>query len=195
MAVSETSYWWRRTRTFLSGFRAPRTLANFTDRARTVMRLANAEALSFNGSCVTVEHILLGAMAERSRAAAALLTGAGANPKEIQATILDMMPPKASQNAAKSLPLEPRAAKVIEYANEEARLVGENYVCIDHLVLGILREETSTGAQILMRSGLNVPGFRKHLLDLRIQWVREFAVRHPVRTFILSLLSPKALPK
>src|SRR2546428_10921267 len=50
-------------------------------------------------------------------------------------------------------PFNPRVKKVIEYAVEEARLLGHNHIGGEHLLLGLLREEEGIG-------GENFPGPR-----------------------------------
>ena len=51
------------------------------------------------------------------------------------------------------LPQTPRAKKVIEFAMEEARSLGHNYVGTEHLLLGLLREQERVAAQVLDESG------------------------------------------
>ena len=57
-----------------------------------------------------------------------------------------------------NLPQTPRAKKVIEYAMEEARNLGHNYVGTEHILLGLLREDEGVAAQVLMNLGLTLGG-------------------------------------
>jgi ATP-dependent Clp protease ATP-binding subunit ClpC len=52
------------------------------------------------------------------------------------------------------LPQTPRAKKVIEYAIEEARQRGNNYIGTEHLLLGLLKgRKWASAAQVLKNHG------------------------------------------
>jgi ATP-dependent Clp protease ATP-binding subunit ClpC len=64
------------------------------------------------------------------------------------------------------LPQTPRAKKVIEFAIEEARNLGHNYVGTEHLLLGLLREHDGVAAQVLMNLGLKLDEVRSEVLNI-----------------------------
>jgi ATP-dependent Clp protease ATP-binding subunit ClpC len=64
------------------------------------------------------------------------------------------------------LPQTPRAKKVIEFAIEEARNLGHNYVGTEHLLLGLLREHDGVAAQVLMNLGLKLDDVRSEILNI-----------------------------
>jgi len=64
------------------------------------------------------------------------------------------------------LPQTPRAKKVIEFAIEEARNLGHNYVGTEHLLLGLLREHDGVAAQVLMNLGLKLDDVRAEVLNI-----------------------------
>src|SRR2546425_8275068 len=55
------------------------------------------------------------------------------------------------------IPFSPRVKKVIEYAVEEARLLGHNHIGGEHLLLGLLREEEGIGGKIFPRPCAHPP--------------------------------------
>ena len=54
------------------------------------------------------------------------------------------------------IPFTPRVKKVIEYAIEEAKLLGHNFISSEHLLLGLIREEDGIGGKILRSLGANL---------------------------------------
>ncbi len=62
------------------------------------------------------------------------------------------------------LPQHPRVKKVIEYAMDEARRFGHNYVGTEHLLLGLLYENESGAAQVLRNLGLRLEALREETL-------------------------------
>jgi hypothetical protein len=64
------------------------------------------------------------------------------------------------------LPQTPRAKKVIEYSIEESRSLGHNYVGTEHILLGLLRDEETVAAQVLMNLGLRLDDVRSGVLAI-----------------------------
>jgi ATP-dependent Clp protease ATP-binding subunit ClpC len=58
------------------------------------------------------------------------------------------------------LPQTPKAKKVIEYAIEEARGLNPHYVDTEHLLLGLLRDQETVAAWVLMNLGLRLDRVR-----------------------------------
>jgi ATP-dependent Clp protease ATP-binding subunit ClpC len=67
---------------------------------------------------------------------------------------------------AGKLPQTPRAKKVIEYAIEESRRFGHNYVGTEHLLLGLIREQDGVAAVVLRFMELQLEQVRNEVLDL-----------------------------
>src|SRR5207245_399191 len=67
----------------------------------------------------------------------------------------------------------PRVKTVIEYAVEEARLLGHNHIGGEHLLLGLLREEEGIGGKILRSLGANLLTARQ----LTVSFLRKSSPR------------------
>ena len=100
----------------------------FTDRARKVMQLANQEAQRFNHEYIGTEHILLGLIKEGSGVAANVLKNLDVDLRKIRIQIEKLVLRGPDIGLTGSVPLSPRAKKVIEYAMEAARNLHHNYV-------------------------------------------------------------------
>jgi ATP-dependent Clp protease ATP-binding subunit ClpA len=137
----------------------------FTDRARTVMQLANQEAQRLNHEYIGTEHILLGLAYEGSGVAANVLKNLVVDLRKIRQEI-EKIVQSGSGSPSGKLPQTPRAKKVIEYAIEEARNLNHNYVGTEHLLLGLLREEDGVASQVLRNLGLQLADVREEVLNL-----------------------------
>jgi ATP-dependent Clp protease ATP-binding subunit ClpC len=138
----------------------------FTDRARGVVQLANQQAKQFNHEYIGTEHILLGLVSEGSGVAANVLKNLNIDLEKILSEVGKLVQRGPDRVAAGELPWTPRAKKVVEYAMEEARNLGHNYIGTEHILLGLLREEEGVAAQVLMNLGLKLEEVRKEVLTL-----------------------------
>ena len=138
----------------------------FTDRARKVMALANQEAQRFNHEYIGTEHILLGLVKEGSGVGANVLKNLGVDLRKVRLEVEKLVKSGPEMVTMGKLPQTPRAKRVIEYAIEEARNLNHNYVCTEHLLLGLLREQDGVAAQVLMNLGLKLEDVREEVLNL-----------------------------
>jgi ATP-dependent Clp protease ATP-binding subunit ClpC len=139
---------------------------NFTDRARRVMQLANEEARQLNHEYVGTEHVLLGLVREQGGMAADLLMSLDIDLTTIRREIEKIVYSGPGPVTASRLPLTPRTKKAAEYAMEEARTLGQNYVGTEHLLLGLFRENEGVAAQVLLNLGLSLKEMRRKVLHL-----------------------------
>jgi ATP-dependent Clp protease ATP-binding subunit ClpC len=130
------------------------------------MALANQEAQRFNHEYVGTEHLLLGLVKEGSGVAANCLKNMGTDLKKIRIEVEKIVKSGPQMVTMGKLPQTPRAKKVIEFAIEEARMLGHNYVGTEHLLLGLLREQDGVAAQVLMNLGLRLDEVREEVLKL-----------------------------
>ena len=138
----------------------------FTDRARKVMQLANQEAQRFNHDYIGTEHILLGLAKEGSGVAANVLKNLGVGLGRIREEVKNNLAPGRDMVLMGKLPQTPRAKKVIEYAVQEARSLGHNYVGTEHLLLGLLCETKGAAHDVLLTLGLKHYHVRAGVLEL-----------------------------
>ncbi len=138
----------------------------FTDRARRVFQLANEEAQRFNHEYIGTEHILLGLIKEGSGVAANVLKNLDIDLRRIRFEIEKLVQSGPDMVTAGKLPQTSRAKKVIEYAIEEARNLGHNYVGTEHILLGLIREREGVAAQVLANLGLKLETLREEILNL-----------------------------
>jgi ATP-dependent Clp protease ATP-binding subunit ClpA len=138
----------------------------FTERARTVMALANQEAQRFNHEYVGTEHILLGLVKEGHGVGANVLRKLGVDLTKVRSEVEKLVKPGPDPVAPGKLPYTPRAKKVVECAIAEARRLDHNYVGTEHVLLGLLAEREGVAAQVLTNLGVRQEDARKEILHL-----------------------------
>ncbi|MEQ1765545.1 MAG: ATP-dependent Clp protease ATP-binding subunit, partial [Pyrinomonadaceae bacterium] len=137
----------------------------YTERSRRVIFFARYEALQYGSPVIAPEHILLGLVREdktitnRFFAFRYNLTADSIrNEIEDRITVRDRMPQTAE------LHLSAETKKVLFYANEESRGLKSRTIGPEHLLMGLIREESSLAAEILIKFGLRAQDIRDVLL-------------------------------
>jgi ATP-dependent Clp protease ATP-binding subunit ClpA len=77
------------------------------------------------------------------------------------------MLPKGDARPSQDMTLTPRAKRVIDIAYDEARLLGNDYIGTEHLLLGLLREGDGVAARVLVKKGLETEGLRAAVRGLQ----------------------------
>ena len=138
----------------------------FTDLARKVMSLANEEAQRLRHEYIGTEHILLGLVKAGSGVAADVLNKLDIDLHTVSREVEKIIMPGPDVVGAGRKPQTPRAKRVIEFAIEEARNLGHDYVGTEHLLLGLLRESEGVAGQVLLNLGLGLEDLREEVLNL-----------------------------
>lgn len=171
----------------------------FTDCARKVMQLSIKEADRFNHEYIGTEHILLGLVREGSGVAATVLKNLGIHLHDIRLSVEKLVVHGSDTVTIGKLPETPAAKRVIEYAIEEARSLGDVCVGTEHILIGLLREDYGVAAQILMNLGLRLDQVRaevKRVLSQPHDWGRQqFTGLPPLQPIAERVKIPVDLPK
>lgn len=138
----------------------------FTERARRVIILAREEAERHHHEYLGTEHILLGMLKDGGGIAITVLQKAGLGIDQIRLEVERHLPRNANSLIVGEIPFTPKAKKVLEYAVEEARLMGHNYIGTEHLLLGLLKEKEGIAAKVLNSLGVRLVETREKILNL-----------------------------
>ena len=138
----------------------------FTERARKVIILAREEAERYHHEYLGTEHILLGILKDGGGIAIAVLQKVGVDVKQLKMEVERNLPKSLTNLVEGDIPFTPKAKKVLEYAVEEARLMGHNYIGTEHLLLGIIREKDGLASKILANLGVKLQQTREQTLNL-----------------------------
>lgn len=141
----------------------------FTERGRKIIIYAKEEAEKRNNDYLGTEHLLLAILRDEESIPVIILKKMGLSIEELRFEIEKNLPPGSNLLTFGDIPFTPRAKKVLEYAIEEARLLGHNYIGSEHLLLGLLREEEGIAGKILRNLGANLLGARQLTINLAIK--------------------------
>jgi ATP-dependent Clp protease ATP-binding subunit ClpC len=125
----------------------------FTDRARRAVVLAQEEARELGHSYIGTEHLLLGVLRDGSSVAASALTSLGITLEAAREAVAATV--GRGQGQAGHIPFTPPAKRSLELALREALQLGCDYIGTEHILLGLIHNDTSVAARTL--SGLGAP--------------------------------------
>jgi ATP-dependent Clp protease ATP-binding subunit ClpC len=121
----------------------------FTERARQVVVLAQDEARVLRHNYIGTEHLLLGLLREEEGIAARVLESLGVTIDAVRAQVARLVG-QGDEVTTGQIPFTPRAKKVLELGLREAQSMGHNYIGTEHLLLGLVRENSGVAARILL---------------------------------------------
>lgn len=138
----------------------------FSDRAQKVILIAQEEAKRLNHDYVGTEHLLLGLVSIGEGLAVQILINLGVDLRKIKHEVEKIVPPGDNVMVLGEIPFSPRAKKVLEYAVEEANMMGHMYVGTEHILLGLLREKEGVAARVLEYLGVTYEDVQEEIFSL-----------------------------
>lgn len=133
----------------------------FTERGRKVIIYAREEAEKRQNDYLGTEHLLLAILRDDDGLPVAILRKMGIAPEEIRNEVERNLPQGTNVMTFGDIPFTLRSKKVLEFAVEEARLLGHSYIGSEHIFLGLIREEEGIAGKILRSFGANLLGARQ----------------------------------
>jgi ATP-dependent Clp protease ATP-binding subunit ClpC len=134
-------------------------MERFTQRARRVLSLAHQEAERARQNNIATEHLLLGLMDEEGGVAGRVLRDLGMTPDRVREIIRRIFGAPTDFDPNR-IELAADTQQVLEYAVEEARRLGHHYIGTEHILLGLVRVE-STALEVLRRLGVTPDQIRR----------------------------------
>lgn len=137
----------------------------YTEKARRVIFLARYEASQFGSPYIESEHLLLGLLREHKALAYRFLRSEKSF-DDIRELIAKHTSVRDKTSTSVDLPLSNECKRILAHAAEEAERMAHTHIGPEHLLLGILREETSFAARLLQDRGLRLAALRKEIAQL-----------------------------
>src|SRR5689334_14607324 len=167
----------------------------YTERARRVIFFARYEASQFGSVTIEPEHLLLGVLREDRNAVSRFL-GPRAPAEDIRNEVASRLAAKEKVSTSVDLPLAPACKRILAYSAEEVERLRHHHIGVEHLLLGILREEGTIAAQILDARGLKLNSARDELARNPLpEEPSGFAPRLEEFSNLYAALRSPALPK
>lgn len=136
----------------------------FTERSQRVLVLAQEEAIRLGHSNIGTEHLLLGLVLEGEGIAAKALTLLEVDPDVVRREVEQLI---GKENVKPlNMSYTPRAKRVIELSQDEARRLGHSYIGTEHILLGLIREGEGVAAHVLSNLGVNLNNARQQVMQL-----------------------------
>src|SRR5207247_172861 len=134
----------------------------YTERARRVIFFARYEASQFGSTTIETEHLLLGLISEDKNLTNRFLRN-HSSIESIRKEIEGRTTIREKVSTSIDLPLSNECKRILAYAAEETERLNHRHIGTEHLLLGILREENCTSAQVLYQRGLKLHDLRNEL--------------------------------
>src|SRR5512142_1055128 len=134
-------------------------MERFTQRARRVLSLAHQEAERSRNNNIGTEHLLLGLMDEEGGVAGRVLRELGMTSDRVR-EVTRRVTTSSSSFDANRVELASETQQVLEHAVDEARRLGHHYIGTEHILLGLVRVD-STAMEVLRRLGVTAEQIRR----------------------------------
>ena len=131
----------------------------YTEKARRVVFFARYEASQFGSPYIETEHLLLGLLRE-DKALSNRFLRSHTSLESIRKQIEAHTTVRETVSTSVDLPLSSESKRVLAYAAEEAERLSHKHIGTEHLLLGLLKEETCFAAEILHERGLRLSVIR-----------------------------------
>jgi len=138
----------------------------YTERARRVLFFARYEASQLGSVSIETEHLLLGLIREGKGLTSRIFARSHLSLENIRKEIEGRTVYREKVSTSVEIPFSAETKRVLQFAAEEADRLLHNYIGTEHLLLGILREERSVAASILMEKGMRLHSVREDIVQL-----------------------------
>jgi len=147
-------------------------IERLTDRAKETLGAAQGILERYSHNQLDADHILLALLEQADGVAPKVLAHIAADADSVRTELeraLARVPAVQVREPSDTAQIfiTPRVKKVFDLAWEEAQRLKDTYVANEHLLIGIIREGQSEGAQILRRAGADVERVYAALRDIR----------------------------
>ena len=138
----------------------------YTERARRVLFFARYEASQLGSVSIETEHLLLGLIREGKGLTSRIFARSHLSLENIRKEIEGRTVSREKVSTSVELPFSAETKRVLQFVAEEADRLHHNYTGTEHLLLGILREERSMAASILLEKGMRLNTVREDIVSL-----------------------------
>jgi ATP-dependent Clp protease ATP-binding subunit ClpC len=143
--------------------------ANFSGKVKDVISYSKEEALRLGHDYIGVEHLLLGIIREGNGLAVKILSNLGVDLKELRNNIeASTKVGNGSNSQLSNLPLVKQAEKVLKITYLEAKVLKNNVIGTEHLLLSILKGEDNVATNALNALNVNYEAVKDEVMILNI---------------------------
>ena len=138
----------------------------YTERARRVIFFARYEASQLGSRAIETEHLLLGLIREGKGLTSRVFSKSHISMESIRKEVEGRAGPRDQVSTSVDIPLSTEASQVLGYASDEAERMLHNYIGTEHILLGLMREDKTSAAAILLEKGIRLGAVREDIVQL-----------------------------
>ncbi len=128
----------------------------FTGHARRAVLLAHDEATKAKMPKIGTEHLLLGLVRLGEGVAAEVLQGMGIDPDWLRRELRKQLEIGVSEEATSEIAFTPEATRALQYAYNEAKMMGHSYIGTEHILIGLVREGRGAAYRTMKKCGVDL---------------------------------------
>ena len=132
----------------------------YTESARRALFFARYEVSQLGASSIEVEHLLLGLARAEVGVVARVFGNADLSIDALRREIAAQSAFRERKSASVEIPFSRPTQRALNFAAEEADRLAHAYIGVEHLLLGVLREDDAVAAAILHGHGIELKGVR-----------------------------------
>jgi len=141
--------------------------ANFSAKVKDVITFSKEEAIRLGHDYIGVEHLLLGIIREGDGLAVKILVTLGVNLKELRKKVESSTKVgNGSSTQLSNIPLVKQAEKVLKITYLEAKVLKNNIIGTEHLLLSILKGEDNIATNSLNSLNINYESVKEEIMIL-----------------------------
>ena len=138
----------------------------YTEGARRVLFFARYETSQLGSTAIETEHVLLGVIRGSQGLVKRILTLSQVSVTALRKEIEERSRFREKIGTSVEIPFSAETKRVLGFAAEEADRLRHSYIGTEHLLLALLREETSVAGSVLTRHGLRLDEVRNMVVKL-----------------------------
>lgn len=139
----------------------------FSESARRSLFFARYEASRAKSRSIGLEHLLLGLLRESDETLIDVFQDCGLDVQDLRRELLGQVVAIERVSSSPDLPLAEETKRVLAFAVQECESMSHPEVGTVHLLLGLLRVDDATAAQLLIVHGLDLFQIREFVADRR----------------------------
>jgi len=150
----------------------------YTERARRVLFFARYEASQLGSLAIESEHLLLGLIREGKGLTARIFARSQLSLEHVRKEIEGRTAFREKVSTSVEIPFSGETKRILQRAAEEADRLRHGYIGTEHLLLGILREDRSVAASILIGNGMGLETARADVVQLLTEQLEPGGAPH-----------------
>jgi len=138
----------------------------FTEKAKRILFLARYEASQQGSKVIGTEHLLLGLLKEGEETTRELFTRANVAMDLLRVELERANPTREKLSTSVEIPFSEETKKVLQFAEEEAERLMHPHIGTEHMLLGLLRLESSLAGKMLAERGMRLFAVREDAVNI-----------------------------